>query len=62
MEEGEPGIALQHLARALHVFGELDKLESLLDSSQDTIGLVLADQALPKRVRPPSRKRSLGAL
>jgi ribosome-binding protein aMBF1 (putative translation factor) len=51
MEEGSPGTALQHLARAMQVFGELDQLENLMDTAQDGIGLVLADESLPKRVR-----------
>ena len=61
MEEGAPGIALQHVARALHVFGELDRLNLLLDASQDAIGLALTNESLPQRVRLP-RKRDPGAL
>lgn len=51
MEDGLAGTALQHIARALHVFGELDKLEALLDTAQDSVGLVLMDANLPQRVR-----------
>ncbi len=47
MEEGHAGTALQHLARAMQVFGELDKFENLLDTSQDSVGLVLMDEKLP---------------
>ena len=53
MEAGHPGTALQYLARALQVFGELDKLGGLLDSAQDTVGLMLMDERLPLRVRKP---------
>ena len=53
MESGYPGIALQYLARALQVFGELEKLNELLDTSHDTVGLVLMDEQVPKRVRKP---------
>jgi hypothetical protein len=53
LEEGSPGIALQYLARALHVFGELDKLSLLLDSAQDAVGLMLMDEQVPIRVRKP---------
>jgi transcriptional regulator with XRE-family HTH domain len=53
MEAGHPGTAIQHLARALQVLGELDKFSALLDSAADTIGLVLMDDALPQRVRKP---------
>ena len=55
MEAGHPGTALVHFARALQVFGELDKLDQLLDTPQDTIGLTLMDEKLPQRVRK-SRK------
>ena len=61
MEAGSPGTALQHFARALQVFGELDKLELLLDSSQDAVGLILMDENLPQRVRVPRRTPEGGA-
>ena len=56
MEEGFAGTALQYLARALQVFGELDKLEALLDTPEDRIGLTLMDERLPQRIR--SRRRT----
>lgn len=61
IESGHPGTALVHIARALHVFGELDKLDQLLDTSQDTIGLVLMDERLPQRVRKSKLKPDTGA-
>lgn len=51
MEAGHPGTALLHVARALQVFGELDKLDQLLDTREDTIGLALMNEKLPQRVR-----------
>lgn len=56
MEDGFAGTALQYIARALQVFGELDKLEALMDTSQDSVGLVLMDEKLPQRIR--SRRRT----
>jgi transcriptional regulator with XRE-family HTH domain len=53
LEDGFPGTALQYVARALQVFGELDKLDALLDTPQDAIGLALMDEKLPQRVRKP---------
>lgn len=53
MENGHPGTALQYLARALQVFGELDKLGNLLDTAQDAVGLILMDERVPVRVRKP---------
>lgn len=55
MEVGHPGTAMVHLVRALQVFGELDKLNQLLDTPQDTIGLTLMNNKFPQRVRK-SRK------
>ncbi len=59
MEAGHPGTALQYLARALQVFGELDKLNTLLDSAQDTVGLILMDERVPKRVRKPRQGKGV---
>ena len=56
IEEGFAGTAVQYIARALQVFGELDKLEALLDTPQDSVGLALMDEKLPQRVR--SRRRT----
>lgn len=61
MEAGHPGTALQHFARALQVFGELDKLDQLLDTAQDTLGLALMDEKLPLRVRKARRTAETGA-
>ncbi|MEI7881250.1 MAG: helix-turn-helix transcriptional regulator [bacterium] len=60
MEAGHPGTALQYLARALQVFGELDKLNNLLDSAQDAVGLILMNEQVPLRIRKP--KQGKGAL
>jgi len=59
LEHGDARVSLEVLARVMYVFGELPRLERLLDTGEDELGLMLMDQALPKRVRP--RKRS-GAL
>jgi hypothetical protein len=61
MEAGFPGTALVHVARALQVFGELDKLDQLLGTPQDTIGLTLMDEQLPQRVRKPRKTPESGA-
>jgi transcriptional regulator with XRE-family HTH domain len=59
LEKGDGSVALENFARAVHVLGELDRLEKLLDSSTDELGLVLMDEQLPKRVR---HRRGSGAL
>lgn len=59
LERGDPGVGIEQLARALYLLGEIARLEGLLDTSEDAIGLSLMDEALPRRVRS---KRSSGAL
>ena len=56
MEDGHPGMALQYLASALLVFGELEKLRLLLDTPDDTVGLSLMDAKLPSRIHSNRRK------
>lgn len=51
MEKGDAKVPIHFHARALHVFGEIQALEHLLDTASDDIGLALMDEQLPKRVR-----------
>jgi transcriptional regulator with XRE-family HTH domain len=55
MEQGNPLIPLQYIARALHVFGELPRLNELLDSAVDDIGLTLMNEKVRTRVRGPAK-------
>ena len=59
LEKGEPGGSIEHLARILLVLGEIERIENLLDTAADAVGLLMMDAALPKRIRP---RRSTGAL
>ena len=61
MEAGHPGTAMVQLARALQVFVELEKLNQLLDTPEDTIGLTLMNERLPQRVRKPRKSLESGA-
>jgi len=61
MEKGDARVPIHFFARALHLFGELQALEHLLDTPKDEIGLALMDEQLPKRVRGKSGTPS-GAL
>jgi transcriptional regulator with XRE-family HTH domain len=54
MEKGDARVPIHFFARALHVFGEIQALENLLDTAHDDIGLTLMDERLPKRVRRKS--------
>lgn len=58
LEKGDPRVAVELVARALHVLGEISRIDQLLDTREDAIGLVLMDEQLPKSVRP--RKSSAG--
>lgn len=59
LERGEPGCSMEQLARVLHVFGEIERLEGLLDTGADTVGLLMSNEALPQRVR---QRRSTGGM
>ncbi|MFM0502395.1 helix-turn-helix domain-containing protein [Paraburkholderia caffeinilytica] len=59
MEAGDPRVQLHFLVRALYLFGELQRLNDLLDSGQDDTGLMLMDEKLPQRVR--TRKKTTKA-
>jgi len=61
MEKGDLRVPLHFVARALYVFGELERLGSLIDSAKDDIGLTLADEQLPQWVRK-KKKTPRGAL
>lgn len=62
LEKGDPRIPLHFMARALHVFGELERLSQLLDTGEDAIGLALMDEQLPQRVRTRKAVKQAGAL
>lgn len=61
MEQGDPRVPMHFYGRALQVLGELRRLEQLLDTAVDDIGLLLMDEQLPKRVRRSTKPVS-GAL
>lgn len=62
MEKGDMRVPLHFIACALHVFGEIERLTSLIDTAKDDIGLTLADAQLPQRVRHKTRHTPTGAL
>lgn len=59
IEKGELSGSIEHLARVLYVLGELERLEKLLDTGSDGVGLLMMDEDLPQRVRA---RKSTGAL
>lgn len=62
MEHGDPRIPIGLIARAFMVLGELDKIDGLLDTATDDIGLTLMNQQLPQRVRKKRVTPESGAL
>lgn len=62
LEKGDPSLSWGAIARALHVLGDLDKLNALLDTARDDIGLVLMDEQLPRRIRRKIPAPGSGAL
>lgn len=59
LEKGEPSGSIEHLARILHVLGELERLEKLLDTGTDEVGLLMMDENLPQRIRSRRSKAAL---
>jgi len=62
LEKGDPRIPIHFIARTLQVFGELDRLNQLLDTGEDQIGLSLMDEQVAKRVRTRPAHDQSGAL
>ena len=57
VEKGDPGVSFGTLATVLFVLGILDGLSELADARYDQIGLDLADEWLPQRIRLSRRER-----
>lgn len=62
LEKGDPRIPIHFMARTLQVFGELDRLNQLLDTGEDQIGLSLMNEQVSKRVRTRQTHDQSGAL
>ncbi|MBK1634347.1 hypothetical protein CKO19_01175 [Rhodovulum adriaticum] len=61
LEQGDPGVSLNTFAMALHALGLMDRLEGLVDRATDDVGLLTAEDAVPKRIarsRPASTRRT----
>ncbi len=54
IERGDPGVSLGLYVTVLFLLGMHERLESLANIRYDEVGLALAEESLPKRVR---RKR-----
>lgn len=58
MEDGCPGTALHTFLRALHVLGRIEDVVKVMALEQDTLGLELARDRLPQRVRSAGGKKA----
>lgn len=58
IEKGEPGVAMGSYATVLFVLGLADPLADIADPKNDSIGLQLEEERLPKRIRIPRQTTS----
>jgi DNA-binding XRE family transcriptional regulator len=57
MEDGLPGVGIGVYATAIYALdpGKLDVLADILSREKDTLGQIVSDRALPKRIRGTPR-------
>jgi transcriptional regulator with XRE-family HTH domain len=60
VERGEPGVSMGVYATVLFVLGLADRVAELADPGRDQLGLALADEQLPRRVRLPAARSARG--
>ena len=58
VEKGDPGVLAGNYAKALFVLGLVDKITQLADPANDSAGLRLEEEQLPRRIRHKLRKPS----
>jgi len=51
VEAGDPAVSMGIYAAVLHALGLLEGLGRLADPAHDPVGVVLANEALPQRIR-----------
>ncbi|MCB0338316.1 MAG: hypothetical protein KDD53_01875, partial [Bdellovibrionales bacterium] len=56
IENGDAGVSFGSYAMVLFILGLTERLSDLIDVKHDEVGLELAEQELPKRIRK-ARKR-----
>ncbi len=59
LESGDPGIAFNTLAMALHALGRLDALANIADAATDHVTMMQMKDAAPKRIAKPRPLRQL---
>ena len=58
VEEGDPGVSIGIYAAVLNALGLLDGLAAVAEPANDAVGLTLAKERLPARVRLRSRRKT----
>lgn len=58
IEAGDPTVLIQHYAAALNELGMIDKLGELGGPGHDELGMMLANEKLPQRVRTAGKRRA----
>ncbi len=62
LEKGDGAVAWSTVVRAMQVMGELIRIDALLDTGQDDLGLALMDQQLPQRIHSKKTGPKSGGL
>lgn len=58
IEKGDPGVSFGSYAIVLFILGLTHRLSDLVDLKNDEVGLELAEQELPKRIRKRGKRAS----
>lgn len=58
IEKGDPGVSLGNYATVLFVLGLVDRVAELADLRSDEVGLQLAEEELPQRIRHSRKQRN----
>ena len=56
IEKGEPGVSIGNVAAVIYAMGMGTPFSELLDQKNDSFGLMLEEERLPKRARLPKRE------
>lgn len=62
LESGSGAVSLETFAMYLEALGMLKQFEDLTDSANDSLGIALMDEQMPKRIRRKSADKASGAL
>lgn len=58
IERGDPTVSMANYATVLFVIGMVERLADLVDAKNDSVGLQLEEESLPKRVHAGRKQKS----